>query len=77
MKSINPIKNYWGNIKLELKKNYPQLTEADLKYMDGYENEFYHNLEIKLGMNREQLMTVLNSFVLEKTGRKYRVNKIL
>lgn len=67
MNSINQIKNNWGLIKLELKKRYPQLTEADLKYIDGYENEFYRNLEIKLGMNREQLMTILNSLIFRKT----------
>lgn len=47
MKSINPIKSKWGFIKLRLKQKYPQLNEADLKYVDGYENEFYHNLELK------------------------------
>lgn len=67
MKSINPIKSKWGFIKLRLKQKYPQLNEADLKYIDRYENEFYHNLELKLGMNREQLMTILNSLKLEES----------
>ena len=44
MKSKNSIKNNWTEIKLQLKKKYPQLTEADLKYVDGYENEIFHNL---------------------------------
>ena len=65
MKTNNSIKNNWTEIKLRLKQKYPQLTEADLKYTDGYENEFYHNLEIKLGMNREQLITILSSLILE------------
>ena len=43
MKSKNSIKNNWTEIKLQLKKKYPQLTEADLKYVDGYENEIFHN----------------------------------
>jgi hypothetical protein len=61
MISRNSIKNNWGIIKLNLKQKYPQLSEADLKYSEGYENVFYHNLELKLGMNREQLITILNS----------------
>jgi hypothetical protein len=65
MKTIDLIKNNWTEIKLQLKKKYPQLTEADLKYAAGYENEFFHNLELKLGMNREQLMTVLSSMKME------------
>lgn len=66
MTSDNPIKRNWALIKLELKNNYPQLTETDLEYVDGYENEFYRNLELKLGTNREQLITILNSIILKK-----------
>ncbi len=65
METNNSIKNNWEEIKLELKQKYPQLTEADLKYVTGYENEFYRNLELKLGMNRQQLMTVLSSLTLD------------
>ncbi|WP_340114700.1 hypothetical protein [Maribellus mangrovi] len=67
MKSKNSIKNNWTEIRLQLKKKYPQLTEADLKYVDGYENEIFHNLEIKLGMNREQLLTIMNSMQMEES----------
>ena len=67
MKTINSIRSNWTKIKLQLKQKYPQLTEADLKFVDGYENEFYRNLELKLGMNREQLMTILSSLILEKS----------
>jgi len=70
MKTKNSIKNNWTKIKLRLKQEYPQLIEADLKYIDGYENEFYRNLELKLGMNREQLITILNSLMLEKTSKQ-------
>ncbi len=67
METINSIRSNWTKIKLQLKQKYPQLTEADLKFVDGYENEFYRNLELKLGMNREQLMTILSSLILEKS----------
>lgn len=67
MKTMNSIKESWTEIKLRLKEHYPQLTEADLKYEDGYENEIFHNLELKLGMNRDQLLTVLNSLKMEES----------
>lgn len=65
MKTLKSIKNNWEEIKVKLKQNYPQLTEEDLNYVEGYENEIFHNLEIKLGMSREQLVTILNSLNLE------------
>lgn len=67
MRKKNRIKNNWRHLKNQLKQKYPQLTEADLIYTDGYENEFYRNLEIKLNMNRDQIITVLDSLLLEKS----------
>ena len=63
MKTNNSIKNNWSFIKLGLKEKYPQLSKDDLTYVDGYENEFLHNLELKLGMNRMQLTTILHSLI--------------
>nr|WP_319510331.1 hypothetical protein [uncultured Draconibacterium sp.] len=63
MRANNSIKNNWSFIKLGLKDKYPQLSADDLTYVDGYENEFLHNLELKLGMNRVQLTTILYSLI--------------
>lgn len=65
MKTLKSIKNNWEQIKARLQENYPQLTNEDLNYVEGYENEIFHNLEIKLGMSREQLVTILNSLNVE------------
>lgn len=70
MKTNNSIKNNWSFIKLGLKEKYPQLSKNDLTYIDDYENEFLHNLELKLGMNREQLTTILYSLIpIESTEK--------
>nr|WP_321485211.1 hypothetical protein [uncultured Draconibacterium sp.] len=63
MDTNNSIKNNWLIIKSGLKEKYPQLSENDITYVDGYENEFLHNLELKLGMNRIQLTTILYSLI--------------
>ena len=63
METNNSIKNNWTIIKSGLKEKYPQLSENDITYVDGYENEFLHNLELKLGMNRIQLTTILYSLI--------------
>jgi len=67
MNNLRSIKNNWEELKVRLKENYPQLTDEDLNYVEGYENEIFHNLEIKLGMNREQLVTILSSLNMEPT----------
>ncbi|QIA07402.1 general stress protein CsbD [Draconibacterium halophilum] len=70
MRTNNSIENNWSVIKLGLKEKYPQLSKEDLTYIDGYENEFLHNLELKLGMNREQLTTILHSLIpIERTEK--------
>ena len=63
METNNSIKNNWPIIKSGLKEKYPQLSENNITYIDGYENEFLHNLELKLGMNRIQLTTILYSLI--------------
>ncbi|WP_297093806.1 hypothetical protein [uncultured Draconibacterium sp.] len=67
MKTNNSIKNNWSFIKLGLKEKYPQLSNEELTYVEGYENEFLHHLELKLGMNREQLTTILYSLIPSKS----------
>ncbi|WP_319481854.1 hypothetical protein [uncultured Draconibacterium sp.] len=70
MKTNDSIKNNWSFIKLGLNERYPQLSKNDLTYIDGYENEFMHNLELKLGMNREQLTTILYSLIPSESMQK-------
>lgn len=54
------IKDSWPHIKVKLKEKYPQLTEGDLKYLDGYENELFKNLQVKTGKTREEFLTEIN-----------------
>ena len=63
METNNSIKNNWPIIKSGLKEKYPQLSENNITYVDVYKNEFLHNLELKLGMNRIQLTTILYSLI--------------
>ncbi len=63
MEENNSIKDNWPLIKVKLKEKYPQLTEGDLKYLDGYENELFKNLQIKTGNNREELLMEINKIM--------------
>jgi len=59
----NSVKDNWPVIKVKLKEKYPQLTEGDLKYEDGYEHELFQNLQMKTGNSREELLIVLNKIL--------------
>jgi len=57
----NVIRENWPEIKLKLKAKYPQLTDGDLNYIEGYDNEFFKNLQIKTGKHREELLGELKT----------------
>jgi hypothetical protein len=50
----------------KLREKYPQLTEADVKFESGKENELVGRLEKKLSKNHEQVIEILNKLQLEK-----------
>ena len=63
MNENNSVKDNWPLIKVKLKEKYPQLTEGDLKYEDGYEDELFQNLQMKTGNSREELLVELNKIM--------------
>ena len=48
-------KNNWETIKAKIKKEQPALTDEDLKYEIGKEEELLLRLQKKLGKNREEM----------------------
>ena len=53
-------------ISKKLKAKYPQLTDADLKFEAGKENEMISRLEKRLNKNHEEVIEILNKIQLEK-----------
>jgi hypothetical protein len=49
-----------------LKDKYPQLTDADLKFESGKEDEMIGRLEKRLHKNHEEVIQILNKMQLEK-----------
>jgi uncharacterized protein YjbJ (UPF0337 family) len=45
----------WNVIKGKLKQKYAQLTDKDLTYIEGQEDELLGRLEKQLGLAREEL----------------------
>jgi hypothetical protein len=53
------IKSNWSNIKLRLMQSYPQLSEADLIYVDDKEEELFKNIQNKTSLSREELIYLI------------------
>jgi uncharacterized protein YjbJ (UPF0337 family) len=49
------IKGTWNEMKGKLKQKYAQLTDDDLTYAEGKEDELYGRLQQRLGKTKEEL----------------------
>ena len=54
-------KGSWNEVKGKLKQKYAQLTDDDLKYAEGKEDELIGRLQKKLGKNAEEVRQMLES----------------
>jgi uncharacterized protein YjbJ (UPF0337 family)/predicted small secreted protein len=53
------IKGNWNELKGKLKQKYADLTDDDLLYAEGKEEEFYGRLQQKLGKTRAEVEKIL------------------
>ena len=49
------VKGSWNEVKGKLKQKYGQLTDDDLAFSEGKEEEFLGRLQQKLGKTKEDL----------------------
>lgn len=54
------IKGRWNEIKGRLKKAYSQLTDDDLTYAEGQEDELLGKLQQATGKGRSELVKFIN-----------------
>lgn len=50
----------WNEQKGKLKQKYASLTDNDLMFEEGKEEEMYGKLQIKLGKTKEELHKILS-----------------
>ncbi|MBW6480823.1 MAG: CsbD family protein [Bacteroidales bacterium] len=55
------IKGNWNELKGKLKQKYADLTEDDLKYAEGQDDELIGKLQKKLGKTRDEIVKELKS----------------
>ncbi|MBK6283606.1 MAG: CsbD family protein [Draconibacterium sp.] len=54
------LKGNWNELKGKLKKSYAELTDNDLLYEEGREDELYGRLQQKLGKSKEEVKRLIN-----------------
>jgi uncharacterized protein YjbJ (UPF0337 family) len=54
------IKGNWNELKGKLKKSYAQLTDNDLIYEEGREDELYGRLQQKLGKSQDEVRKLIS-----------------
>jgi hypothetical protein len=56
---------YWNVIKDNLKKQYPELTNADLHLRDGEAGDFLKMIAYKLGKSRKELNEIISKIEIQ------------
>ena len=56
----------WAFIKKKLKNNFKNLSDTDLKFIDGREEELYKNIQKRIGISREELIYLFHLYISEK-----------
>jgi uncharacterized protein YjbJ (UPF0337 family) len=59
--STPSMKEIWDIQKGKLKKKYPVLTDADLRYEEGKKGAMWEKVQIKLGITKEELRKVIEA----------------
>lgn len=56
----------WNILKGKLKQQYAQLTDDDLTYVEGAEEELFGRLQVKLSKTKQEILDSLEK-VIDKT----------
>ena len=59
--TTDKIKGNWNEMKGKLKQQYGQLTDNDLTYVEGKEDELYGRLQKKLGKTKDQVKEMFDT----------------
>ena len=60
MTNTTEIKGHWNELKGTLKQKYAKLTDDDLLFVEGKQDEMLGRLQIKLGKTKEEIQKVIS-----------------
>lgn len=55
------VRGNWNQIKGKLKQEYGELTEDDLTYEEGKEEELLGRLQVKMGKSKDEIKDYIDS----------------
>jgi uncharacterized protein YjbJ (UPF0337 family) len=55
------IEGNWNQVKGKLKQKYSDLTDDDLQFQEGKEDELYGRLQTKLGKTKDEIKELVAS----------------
>lgn len=58
MPNSTELKGNWDEFKGKLKQKYAELTDDDLKYEEGKDDEMWGKLEQKLGKAKKEILSL-------------------
>lgn len=61
MTTTTELKGNWNQLKGKLKEKYADLTDDDLLFTEGKQDEMFGKLQKKLGKSKEELDKILSS----------------
>lgn len=60
MKNLTELKGNWNETKGKLKQKFAMLTDSDLLFIEGKQEEMLGRLQIKLGKTKEEIHKVIS-----------------
>jgi len=55
------LKETWGVVKATLKRKFTELSDNDLAYILGREEEMIQHIQTKTGLSRDQLLRIMRN----------------
>jgi uncharacterized protein YjbJ (UPF0337 family) len=65
MKNITEMKGNWNEIKGKLKQKFSLLTDNDLLFLEGKQEEMLGRLQIKLGKTKEEIHKLIDTLSVD------------
>lgn len=63
------LKGNWHRIKLKLKERFPQLSENDLMYAEGKEEQLLEKIQQKTGRPRREIEQEIDTIIYTSPAR--------
>ena len=69
------LKGSWNTLKGTLKQKYAQLTDDDLKYVEGKEDELLGKIQKRLGLTQAAVERIITEHAAKSKNKTTETNK--